>query len=333
MKILILGVNGFIGNALAKKLLKKKIDVYGFDIFSFNIVDILEKKNFFFKKGNIFNSHKYLQSLIKKVDIVVPLIAIATPQVYIKDPLRIFHLDFEENLKIIKICAKYNKRIIFPSTSEVYGMNNEKKFDEYNSNLVLGPITKNRWIYSCSKQLLDRVLMAMTEKKMIKSTIFRPFNWIGPNLDTLKNAQLGNGRVLTIFIDKLLKNENINLVNGGYQKRSFTYIDDGINALMKIILGNQNYLNGRIYNIGNPKGNISIKKLCQKTIKLYNKISIKKYKGKVINISESKFYGKNYQDMKLRIPNIDRARKELGWKPTTSINESLIKTLKSYITN
>jgi nucleoside-diphosphate-sugar epimerase len=333
MKILILGVNGFIGNALAKRLLKKKIDVYGFDLFNFNIVDILEKKNFFFKRGNIFNSHKYLQSLIKKVDIVVPLIAIATPNVYIKDPLRIFHLDFEENLKIIKICAKYNKRIIFPSTSEVYGMNNEKKFDEYDSNLVLGPITKNRWIYSCSKQLLDRVLMAMTEKKMIKSTIFRPFNWIGPNLDTLKNAQLGNGRVLTIFINKLLKNENINLVNGGYQKRSFTYIDDGINALMKIILGNQNYLNGRIYNIGNPKGNISIKKLCQKTIKLYNKISIKKYKGKVINISEDKFYGKSYQDMKLRIPNIDRARKELGWKPITSINESLIKTLKSYITN
>ena len=131
----------------------------------------------------------------------------------------------------------------------------------------------------------------------------------------------------------MLKNENINLVNGGYQKRSFTYIDDGINALMKIILGNQNYLNGRIYNIGNPKGNISIKKLCQKTIKLYNKISIKKYKGKVINISEDKFYGKSYQDMKLRIPNIDRARKELGWKPITSINESLIKTLKSYITN
>ena len=75
------------------------------------------------------------------------------------------------------------------------------------------------------------------------------------------------------------------------------------------------------------------KKLCQKTIKLYNKISIKKYKGKVINISEDKFYGKSYQDMKLRIPNIDRARKELGWKPITSINESLIKTLKSYITN
>ena len=109
-----------------------------------------------------------------------------------------------------------------------------RKFDEYSSNLVLGPILKNRWIYSCSKQLLDRVLIALTEKKLIKSTLFRPFNWIGPNLDTLKNAQVGNGRVLTIFINNLIKNKNIYLVNGG-NKRSFTFIDDGIEALKNLL--------------------------------------------------------------------------------------------------
>tara|TARA_B100000579_G_scaffold308778_1_gene258475 strand:+ start:783 stop:1784 length:1002 start_codon:yes stop_codon:yes gene_type:complete len=333
MKILILGVNGFIGNALAKKLLMKNIKVFGFDMNDFNIIEILKNKNFFFKKGNIYKKQNYIEKLIKKVDVIVPLIAIATPQVYVKNPLDIFKLDFEESLKIIKLCAKYKKRIIFPSTSEVYGMNEEENFDEYTSKLVLGPITKQRWIYSCSKQLLDRVLIAMTEKKLIKSTIFRPFNWIGPNLDTLKNAQVGNGRVLTIFIDKLIKNKNIYLVNGGNQKRSFTYIDDGIDALEKIILGNENYLNGRIYNIGNPRSHISIKKLCYKSIKIFNKLSIKKFNADVKYIKEDKFYGKKYQDLKIRVPNINRAKKELKWSPVTEIDQSLIKTIKSYITN
>lgn len=333
MKIFILGANGFIGNALVKKLLKKNINIIGFDKYHFNLVEILKDKNFKFYKGNIFNNSKLIEKIIKKVDVVVPLIAIATPNVYVKDPLEIFKLDFEENLKIIKICAKYKKRIIFPSTSEVYGMNNEKKFDEYTSNLVLGPILKNRWIYSCSKQLLDRVLIALTEKKLIKSTLFRPFNWIGPNLDTLKNAQVGNGRVLTIFINNLIKNKNIYLVNGGKQKRSFTFIDDGIEALEKIIFGNKNYLNGRIFNIGNPKGNISIKDLCKRTIKIYNQLSINKYKGKIISTSEKNFYGNKYQDIKIRVPNIMRAKRELKWSPKTNIEESLIKTIKSYITN
>ena len=146
---------------------------------------------------------------------------------------------------------------------------------------------------------MDRVLIALTEKKLIKSTLFRPFNWIGPNLDTLKNAQVGNGRVLTIFINNLIKNKNIYLVNGGKQKRSFTFIDDGIEALEKIILGNKNYLNGRIFNIGNPKGNISIKDLCKKTIKIYNQLSINKYKGKTIGTPEKNFIEINIKILKL----------------------------------
>jgi UDP-4-amino-4-deoxy-L-arabinose formyltransferase/UDP-glucuronic acid dehydrogenase (UDP-4-keto-hexauronic acid decarboxylating) len=97
---------------------------------------------------------------VRKCDIVLPLVAIATPIEYVRNPLRVFELDFEENLRVVRYCAKYGKRIIFPSTSEVYGMCADENFDEDHSRLVLGPIRKQRWIYSCSKQLLDRVIWA-----------------------------------------------------------------------------------------------------------------------------------------------------------------------------
>lgn len=96
---------------------------------------------------------------------MLPLVAIATPIEYTRNPLRVFELDFEENLKIIRYCVKYHKRIIFPSTSEVYGMCTDNVFDEDSSNLIVGPVNKPRWIYSVSKRLLDRVIWAYGEKR------------------------------------------------------------------------------------------------------------------------------------------------------------------------
>ena len=145
-----------------------------------------------------------------------------------------FELDFEENLKIIRDCVKYNKRIIFPSTSEVYGMCTDKNFDEDSSNLVVGPINKQRWIYSVSKQLLDRVIWAYGDKNGLKFTLFRPFNWMGPRLDNLNAARIGSSRAITQLILNLVEGSPIKLIEGGKQKRCFTDISDGIEALFRI---------------------------------------------------------------------------------------------------
>ena len=91
---------------------------------------------------------------MRKCDVILPLVAIATPATYVREPLRVFELDFEANLPIIRHCVKYKKRVVFPSTSEVYGASRDKEFDPETSELVLGPIHKQRWIYSCVKQLL-----------------------------------------------------------------------------------------------------------------------------------------------------------------------------------
>ena len=331
MKILILGVNGFIGNALASKLIKnKKNTIYGLDINHNNIKNLLSNKKFIFKKGYVEKNDKWVENHIKKSDIIIPLIAIATPRVYVTDPLKVFQLDFESNLKIIKLCSKYNKFILFPSTSEVYGMSKDKKFNEYKTNLMVGPVHKSRWIYSISKQLLDRVIIAYGEQRSLRYTLFRPFNWIGPKLDTLKRAQLGNGRVLTIMISNLIKNKNITLVNSGLQKRSFTYIDDGIEALIKII-NNKGKFNKKIFNIGNPKNNISIKKLSQILLQEYSLNSKKKYTGKIVSKNEKNFYGNSFQDISQRVPDISEAKKLLRWEPKTNVRKSVSLTLKSFL--
>ncbi len=331
MKILILGVNGFIGNALASELIKnKKNTIYGLDVNHNNIKNLLSNKKFIFKKGYVEKNSKWVEDQIKKSDIIIPLIAIATPRVYVTDPLKVFQLDFESNLQIIKLCSKYNKFILFPSTSEVYGMSKDKKFNEYKTNLIVGPVHKSRWIYSISKQLLDRVIIAYGEQRSLRYTLFRPFNWIGPKLDNLKRAQLGNGRVLTIMISNLIKNKNITLVNNGIQKRSFTYIDDGVEALVKII-NNKDKFNKKIFNIGNPKNNISIKKLSEILLKEYSLNSKKKYIGKLVAKNEKSFYGNSFQDISQRVPDISEAKKLLRWEPKTNIRKSVSLTLKSFL--
>ena len=168
-RILILGANGFIGNALVKKLTEKtQNEIFGLDLYSDKLDESLQKRNFMFVRGDINIKSKWIESHIKKCDVIVPLVAIATPNMYVKDPYRIFQLNFESNLKIIKLIAKYKKRVIFPSTSEVYGISKDKLFNEYSTNLVVGPVSKHRWIYSISKQLLDRIIIALAEKKTVR---------------------------------------------------------------------------------------------------------------------------------------------------------------------
>ena len=221
--VLILGANGFIGSTLSERLLESgKYAVYGLDLWSNNLASLLGRPGFEFREGDIAIHREWIEYHIRKCDVVIPLVAIATPIEYVRNPLRVFELDFEENLRIIRYCVKYKKRLIFPSTSEVYGMCDEDEFDEDRSKLVLGPICKQRWIYSSCKQLLDRVIWAYGWQQGLKFTLFRPFNWIGPRLDSLDAARIGSSRVITQLVLNLTEGSPILLIDGGEQKRCFT---------------------------------------------------------------------------------------------------------------
>ena len=334
-RVLILGVNGFIGNHLTERLLQDdNFEVYGLDIGSDAISRFLDQPRFHFVEGDISIHSEWIEYHIKKCDVVLPLVAIATPIEYTRNPLRVFELDFEENLKIIRDCVKYKKRIIFPSTSEVYGMCTDKHFDEDHSNLVVGPINKQRWIYSVSKQLLDRVIWAYGEKEGLRFTLFRPFNWMGPRLDNLNAARIGSSRAITQLILNLVEGSPIKLIDGGAQKRCFTDIRDGIEALFRIIENKNNNCDSQIVNIGNPENEASIKELAERLLASFERHPLRDrfppFAG-FREVESSSYYGKGYQDVEHRKPSIKNARRLIDWTPTIEMDTTIDNTLDFFL--
>lgn len=334
MRILILGINGFIGNALAEKLLSVPGDaheVYGIDLFADKLDNCLGNERFHFIEGDVSIHREWVQYHIKKCDIVFPLVAIATPSDYLTRPLDVFELGFEENLRVIRLCIEYGKRVIFPSTSEVYGMSPDEEFDEDESCLVTGPILMQRWIYSASKQLLDRVIWAYGQAGKLRFSLFRPLNWIGPKLDSLESARIGSSRVITQFIMDLVDGKTIELVDGGQQTRCFTYLDDGIECLMKIVENRGGVCDGQIFNIGNPDNECSVADLARKLLYLYAETTGRRPVSAIASVTSGDHYGEGYQDMVRRKPSIRKARALLDWTPQIGLDDSLRRTLDYFL--
>ena len=336
-RVLILGVNGFIGNHLTERLLNEDgYEVHGMDISSDAIRRFIGQPRFDFVEGDISIHTEWIEYQIKKCDVVLPLVAIATPVEYTRNPLRVFELDFEENLKIVRYCVKYDKRIIFPSTSEVYGMCDDEEFDEDKSRLIVGPINKQRWIYSVSKQLLDRIIWAYGVKNNLQFTLFRPFNWMGPRLDSLDAARIGSSRAITQLILNLVEGAPFKMVDGGAQKRCFTDIHDGVEALFRIIENKNSRCDGQIINIGNPDNEASIRELAEMLLDSFERHPLRRrfppFAG--FRVVESRnYYGKGYQDVEHRKPSIKNARKLLNWTPNIPLKQTVDETLDFFLRN
>lgn len=333
-KILILGVNGFIGHHLSKRILATTDwQVYGMDMNTDRIEDLLPNPRFRFFEGDITINKEWIEYHVRKCDVILPLVAIATPATYVKAPLRVFELDFEANLPIVRAAVKHGKRLVFPSTSEVYGMSADAEFDPETSPLTYGPINKPRWIYACSKQLMDRVIAAYGQQEGLDYTLFRPFNWIGAGLDTIFSAKEGSSRVVTQFLGHIVRGENISLVDGGQQKRAFTDIDDGIDALMKIIDNKGGVASGKIYNIGNPANNHSVRELAERMLRLaaeFPEYAATAKQVKLVETSSGAYYGTGYQDVQNRVPRIANTMRDLDWAPRADMDTALRKIFDAY---
>ena len=333
-RVLILGVNGFIGHHLTRRILETTSwEVYGMDMSSDRLGDLVDHPRMHFSEGDITINKEWIEYNIRKCDVILPLVAIATPATYVRNPLRVFELDFEANLPIVRGAVKYGKHLVFPSTSEVYGMCADDEFDPEASPLIYGPINKPRWIYACSKQLMDRVIHAYGMEQGLNYTLFRPFNWIGAGLDSIFESKEGSSRVVTQFLGHIVRGEPIKLVDGGAQKRAFADISDGISALMQIIENKDGVASGKIFNIGNP-GNIhSVRELAEMMLTMaadYPEYAEEARKTKIVETSSGEFYGKGYQDVQHRVPKIDNTIEELGWKPEVSMEQALRRIFEAY---
>jgi nucleoside-diphosphate-sugar epimerase len=333
-RILILGVNGFIGHHLSRRLLDSTDwEVYGMDMSADRLGAMIAHPRMHFFEGDITINREWIEYHIRKCDTIIPLVAIATPATYVREPLRVLELDFEANLPIVRAAVKYRKHLVFPSTSEVYGMCSDAEFDTETSDLVYGPINKPRWIYACSKQLMDRVISAYGQEQGLNYTLFRPFNWIGSGLDSLFDSKEGSSRVVTQFLGQIVRGEPIHLVDGGRQKRSFADVSDGIDALQSIIANRNGIATGRIYNIGNPANHHSVRELADMMLAVA--ADFPEYAGsasrcRIVETPAVDFYGPGYQDVQNRLPRIAATMAELQWQPKVDMRTALRRIFDSY---
>jgi nucleoside-diphosphate-sugar epimerase len=350
LRILSLGAGGFIGAHLTECLLSKGHVLVGVDTHTDKIEEFLDHKRFTFIDQDIRAPEFDLEAFITDADLVIDLIAYANPGIYIRKPLEVFQLNFSENLKIAEACVRHEKRLIQFSSCEVYGKTAAgthrgflkdpqdpllAKFSEDDSDFILGSVKKHRWIYACAKQLLERVLHAYGMEGALNYTIIRPFNFIGPKIDYLPEETDGFPRVFSHFMEALIKGTEMKLVDGGMQRRCYTYIDDAIDGIYRIVENENRVCDQQIFNIGSPQNETSIRELAIQMREIYQERFL--VQGiplpDLVDIPAESFYGPGYEDSDRRIPDIAKAHTLLGWAPKWGLRDMLERTMAYYVKN
>jgi len=350
LKILNLGCSGFVGSHITERLLAEGHTVIGVDICSDKIEEFIDHENLVFIEDDIRNQRLNLDELVETSDLVIDLIAYANPGLYIKIPLEVFRLNFMENLKITEACVRHKKRLLQFSSCEVYGktvanvvkdeLSNPGNpryalFSEDKSDFILGHVGKHRWIYACAKQLLERVIHAYGVEQGFQYTIIRPFNFIGPKIDYLLDETDGIPRVFSFFMDALISGTQMKLVNGGHHRRCYTYIDDAIECIYRIVENPGNVCDKQIFNIGTPENEITMRELAVMMREIYAEKLLSPSSSllpEIIEVSAEEFYGEGYEDSDRRIPDITKANKLLGWEPKWNLRDMLEITMRYYVT-
>lgn len=315
MKILITGVAGFIGSNLAECLLKRGHSVTGIDNLNYGFIRNIDfgkgDANFKFIMGDIANPH-----ILKNVhaDIVVHLASQKIPRY--TNALRTLDENYLMLRNVVEKCRLDHSKIIFASTSDVYGKNPNVPFTE-NSDLVMGPTTVKRWAYALSKMYGEQYIIANRDEYGLKYTITRFFGSYGPH----QNLTWWGGPQ-SVFIEKAFKNEAIDIHGDGTQTRTFTYIDDTVNALIACIENEKS--DYEIFNTGGKEGGeISIKDLASLIWKLING---ENSEPKLKFIPYSTFG--NYEDVMRRVPDISKLCSTLNFRPEWSLEKGLKATIE-----
>jgi len=259
------------------------------------------------------------------------LVAHANPITYMEQPLEVVELNFFDNLKIVEHCARFRRTLIQFSTCEVYGKTggSTEPFNEDTTDLILGPVRNHRWIYSCAKQLLERIIHARGLRHELEYVIIRPFNVVGPEVDYLVRSRAnGVPRVFPNLMSSLLYDQPMPLADGGISKRTFIYVDDATDAIL-LVLENLARLRSEIINVGNPNNEVSIRELAHLMTDLYRQITGRTPHAPIIDVPAHDLYGPGYEDCDRRIPDISKLAR-LGWEPKYDLVETLRTTMQYY---
>jgi UDP-glucose 4-epimerase len=320
MRILVTGGGGFLGSHLGDHLLRAGHEVYALDTAKdFKVRHNLANPRFHYVKDSIM-SRDMLESLVRRCEVVYHLAAVVGVEHYVGDPYSVLDVNINGTQSVLRLALLYDRKVVFSSTSEIYGRNPAVPFRE-DSERVLGPTTIDRWCYSTSKAAGEHFCFAYA-RMGVPVVVVRYFNAYGPRLD-----QLDVGRILTIFMGQLLRGENLTVIGDGKQTRCFTYVDDAIRAT--ITAAEKPGAEGRVYNIGVEK-ETTILELAKTMIDVYAELTGKR--GSTIRfVKQEEVYGKSYEDIRRRVPDTTRMRKELGVKPEIDLREGVKRTMQWFL--
>ncbi|MFC4765828.1 NAD-dependent epimerase/dehydratase family protein [Effusibacillus consociatus] len=319
MKILVTGGAGFIGSHLVERLLQLGHQVWTLDDLSTGKPDFLNNVKHHpehtFVHDSVLNRN-VLQELIDRSDVIFHLAAILGVKNTVENPLKVIEGNIDGTRNVLELAYQKRVKVIFASTSEIYGKNENLPFKE-DSNRVLGAPSVHRWCYATAKAIDEHLCFAYAEKGL-PITVVRYFNAYGP-----RQTSSQYGGVVPRFIRAALNNHPIEVYGDGTQSRCFTYIQDTVAGTLAAM---DRQANGLAFNIGSDRP-ITIRSLASTIRELTGSSS------PIVQVPYEKAYGPGYEDMPARIPDLTRSKMVLGYSPTVGLEDGLKKTIEWYRQN
>jgi UDP-glucose 4-epimerase len=308
MRALITGGAGFIGSHLAERLLQDGHEATVIDDLSTgsmnNIRHLRQHSRFEYHLDSIFN-RSLLAELVDMCDVIFHLAAAVGVRNIVESPVHTIETNVGGTELVLQMASKKRKRFLITSTSEVYGKSTCFPFNE-DDDLVMGPTNVGRWSYACSKALDEFLALAYFHERRVPVTILRLFNTVGPR-------QTGRyGMVLPTFVGQALRNEPVTVFGTGEQSRCFTHVSDIIDGIVACAANPETI--GQVFNLGNTE-EVSMNELAAKVIGMSESSS------KVVHLTYEEAYGAGFEDMPRRVPDIRKAGRYFGYRPSKCLND------------
>jgi len=310
MRALITGGAGFIGSHLAERLLEEGHQVHVLDDLSTgsfeNIAHLKGRPKFTYTIDTVTNE-SLLAELVDQCDVIFHLAAAVGVRLIVEAPVRTIETNVHGTECVLRAAAKKNKVVVIASTSEVYGKSADVPFRE-DGDLALGPTSKHRWAYACSKAIDEFLALAYWKERKLPVIVVRFFNTVGPR-------QTGRyGMVVPTFVRQALDGQPITVYGDGLQSRCFTYVGDVVNALVK--LGQEPRAIGEVFNLGNEE-EVSIRELAERVKASTGSAS------PIVTVPYDQAYESGFEDMPRRVPDIGKVRALIGFEPKVKLDEIL----------
>jgi len=312
--ILITGGAGFIGASLADRFLAKGMTVTVMDVAPFDRLPAQE--GLVCVPGDVTDA-ALVDSLVAQSRRVVHLAAVVGVDEYMSTPAKVLDVNVFGTRNVLQSCMAHGRPVLFTSSSEVYGTNTALLSET--SSRTYGSYLSPRWSYALSKAVGEQYAQAYAGQGLEHVSV-RFFNIYGPGLD-----RPGEGRVLSKFIGHIQRGTPLPLVDGGEAVRAYCYVDDAMEATAQLALavGPGSTVSGRAFNIGRVEP-VSVRELAQRLISLTG------HKAGVIEVPGEEHFGKNFEDIPRRVPDVSALHEALGFEAKTSLDEGLRLTLAAF---